>query len=388
MFIIFLMLINPFIAAIISLFGVMYSNSKQKIYLLVIIIFIASICFNVVPHSNKLVDLYRHYDLMDNIGQYSLPELFTNKVITTNVIYDSPLSFLTMYLIAITQKFGFLPFLSILITYSLFFNIILDFSKQNHISKNVVTFAYLFVISIYPFLAILSGIRNNIAIALFCHATFKILICNKNNSKYYFMLFGSALIHNSLIIPIALFILNKCNKKKIRFGIRTICLIWAIFIPFLKKVFIMINNNYFKSLSNKLGTLINTMNAEGVQWYYLVISIIIFGFFLWFYKVNYKEEYFKYKEYSNLVQLVLLFTIGSIFNTTLLTRMFYLLTILIIPLLMQFMKKINNQKMIVLYLVFIVMYISSYKQIAVLSEVDFELTIIDILTNTIFSYFS
>ncbi len=158
------------LALCLLLFSVNYSKYYPRI--LVKVIFVAWIValagIGICIDPKESYDLYRHYELINRVRQssYSLSFFLSQGCKNLNANYQYTYVFnILIYLIARFFPNQALPFLTIIVTYSVFVYILLTEFKKNLTNRDIVLSMALFTV-LMPYLYVYSGIRNALAGAI------------------------------------------------------------------------------------------------------------------------------------------------------------------------------------------------------------------------------
>ncbi|PGT89046.1 EpsG family protein [Bacillus sp. AFS040349] len=284
-----------------------FPREKLNYYFLLISFILAIIGFFVVP--NNTMDLYKHYQVLEAIRISGI------EVVSNHNYYDSlPIFRIYFYLISFLQYNGFLPAITVFITYALTFKTIYKLGIRYNVSKLGMLLAMLFFVGTFNYLGLLSGIRNMLAFSVFAYFLYIDLVEKKNSLFCWLIYILLCFFHSSTVVLVLfrllLYLYNKFTGKIINI----VLIAWSF------GSFMIIN--MLDSLTDiKLFKLL-IMQIEGystldyypiipaISKYLILITIMIT--FLYFMNVN--KSIKELKGITRFSALIIAFTIGSITN--------------------------------------------------------------------------
>ena len=272
-----------------------------KRYFLFVCLILSGIAFFFQPPDN--FDLYRHYQTLDNFRANGWTAVKNIYFFSTAPVYA-----LYFYFISILPMNGFLPAITVFITYYLTFSLIYKISLKYKVSKKNTMMVFIFVIFGLDYLSAISGVRNILAFSIFAYCLYYDLVEEKNRILCFIVYGMMCLLHNSCVIllgfRIVMFLYNKYTKRIFQI----VFFLWGIFVPFIVKVLDSIPNYYLNQISEKIKTyFVGMMFNANLTLFNLGMSILILVIVVAYKNID--EHYSKHTDY---LILAVLFTIGSV----------------------------------------------------------------------------
>ena len=219
-----------------------YTLPKKQVIFLLSLMVLALAFLGAFIEPKEAYDLSRHYDLLSSIknSSFTLTSYLKEGPEFLNWNYRYTYIFNVLcYLIARYLPFQALPFITILICYSLLMYIVISyFGEGNLINKNIF-FSICLCQATMPYLFIYSGIRNGLASSIIAFAIYRFVYCNHN----YFEL-GLLAIVSILVHPIGFVILPFFAFSKIKPGIK------SMVVPFVLPTAVFAVTEYLRANSS------------------------------------------------------------------------------------------------------------------------------------------
>ena len=284
---------------------------KLKILSAFFIIMVSILSSLIIPSENY--DLYRHYNTIDLIRKYG----FSVKTENDSFILIK----LLFYFISLLKTNVLLQVISCLISYSIFYYILNDFSIRKNMSIKAYIFSILIMFCFTPFEIIYSGVRNSMAFAILALAIYREFIEHKKNFITYFLYILPVFIHFASLIIIGIRLIFCIYKKFYKY--RLLLLLWSICLGGLSKIFIKSNIKYISKLGSQVKYYIGGYSGDiKIFIIYLFMAIFILILLQFIFKSEKKLE----KEDSLLlIELILIISLGSLCAPEIFKRMLYIL---------------------------------------------------------------
>lgn len=208
-FLILLTVLSPVFAIPFFIIFLFMVEPKYKVYVMIMLsVSLGVILFQIVP--NETMDLYRYYKIIDTFREISFnPLLLFNN--------SDPITYGLMYLVSKTYNNHFLPFISIILFYFLYYKAINELLCIYNLEKKYYNKAIFFILSIVIIIGTGTGVRFSLAIAMFMNGIVA-YIKGKNKMIPFLWFIMSILSHITMFIPFVLYmicILLKNKPKKI-----------------------------------------------------------------------------------------------------------------------------------------------------------------------------
>lgn len=331
-----------------------YKNIKTLNIICCVILSI--LAYNLEPF--RKLDIYRYYTQIDIGMQSGFTYILKHKDFAA-----LPTAGMYVSLFVILKNKFLLPMVTCFIYYFFISDIIIKYSKINKKNKFGLIISLIAFYTISNYLGVVSGIRNPMAISLFCYFLYKDLIFNENFKKSLIIYILLCLFHPSVIVLLIIRFLIIFDKRFDKF----ICislLLWTGLKTFIISMLLNTKNNVYISLiKQKLTNYdINEANAvANVSLYTLVYLLFYISclliFIIYIIKSNNNSSNNNSKlNFDRYFKFLICFCIGSIFEYHLFVRfsrsILMLIAFPIINLISN--KKFNNKNSwIVIFLILI-----------------------------------
>lgn len=329
------MIISIFIVtSILPAFGLNMKSIKS--YFWITIIGLSVLAFMYIPI--EAVDLYRHYQMLDQLriegfSYFSLHKWDTLWIWSTYA-----------YLISLLKYNGFLPAITIIIGYGCILNTLYKCCIKFNLSKYDFIFSFVFFLFLFNYVELLSGIRNMLSFCIFSHFLYIDLIENRKKSLCFIIYFLLCFLHSSMIIPLIIRTMLFLCKKYILILNCLVLLFWNMFLPLIINLLSLFSDSDFfglllvqvKGYTSTASYEINNVIIRTIILFTLIVVLT--------YCLNKKQEIVKYRKYKKFVILIIFFTLGSINVYDIYVRYTSFLLMIILPytLFIQVKNKNNN----------------------------------------------
>lgn len=223
---------------ILFLFAVTYNYSfprKQAILLLVVLV-VSLALLGAITEPKSIYDLSRHYDLLNAIknSTFSLKTYLRNGPDLLNENYQYTFLFnILCYVIARYLPFQVLPFFAIILSYSCFLYVLIDFFGKKELTNRNIFLSIALCQVIMPFLFVYSGIRNALAASIVAVGIYRFFLVNHSYLELAIITVCSVLFH-----PIGFVIVPFIFVSRITPGIK------SIFVPFVLPSIVFLITEY------------------------------------------------------------------------------------------------------------------------------------------------
>lgn len=319
-----------FYVAAVIIFAIVYLFTPKKYIwfpFAVLTILFAVLAYHILPDpADDLNIYYHHMDVFREMGRdglrYAINEdWFEWKTFRASLYY--------VYIISRFPNNNFLPAITILIVYSLSFDVLYKAAKRFEISKGGLFFAAMYVITTFWYYDVASGTRNGLAFVIAFATVYYHLVEKKN---IFICLAGylcAALMHSTGIIPIAI-VFAALITKNLKSKFINILFIFGISgsAALIEVLADLTDNSFIQSIAGRAEVHGNidphlnlSMGSGGGNTMYLVTLVTFFVvLFLVLYfgpnikKSRYSEELKTFLQYSS---LTMCFLLGCAFTSTL-----------------------------------------------------------------------
>lgn len=291
------------------------SKKNLKIYFFIVALIMSIISFHFDPPTD--FDLYRHYENLENFRTYGWD--FAN---STRIFNSLPVYAIYFYLISLLPLNGFLPGITVFITYYLLFCLIYKISKYCcNVSKIYIMMTFIFVMFATNYVYVVSSIRNLLALSIFSYFLFIDLVEQKNKVICFMVYIMLCLFHSSISVLLAFRILIYLYKKVTKVALKLIFLFWSFFLPIILDNINLFTGQYFNILSQKIETYSagDRYNLNVLLYNLVLVLIVAITIYIYIKKNKYKNNYSL--QYVNYISLIIIFTLGSIKQYDLFIRM-------------------------------------------------------------------
>lgn len=305
--------------------NIKYKDTNFKIFAFITIIAISVFAFNYEP--TEQTDLFRLYETIDTMRQTGGSFYNSNEIIT-NLLFT---------FVSKTDYNQLLPFIVSLIRYSIFFYLIYNFIRIDNINGLLLNLYIFFSFAYFPLIESISGVRYYFSITILNYALVTgFFFINKNiiNKILYFI---PLFVHTSSSMFLALRFLTVEKIYKFFKPFKYIILFWAVFYRLFANILLWIGLNFTITASRMLTFYIEEDRTISLRLTIarFVLVIIIYSMFLILKKSN-NDEFNKNIQYYNYIELVIFFTIGSIFFDVFFQRSVFFIALICMPLFFNF----------------------------------------------------
>ncbi len=275
--------------------------------------------------NGDYTDLYRfYYDIgIFRKHGWNTPDQYFKTAYST-----MPITKAYIYLISLLRIDGFLPAITCFIVYGLMAKLINEVGKKNNIRIVTICFAFLYFVALNNYKVSITNIRLPIAFALFMILIYNDLVKNKHKFLCYVGYFSLVLIHNSMIIWLAIYFLAKLAN---RFTLLYLCLFTLASNVLLQITSIILKNfpssNFINNILYKIDfytsqQMLESTRGEWQVWLIASLRFIVFAYML-FYIWQRNNHIIRNSNYNKLFifsVILCTFGIGSIWNFHLFNR--------------------------------------------------------------------
>lgn len=319
-----------------------------SIYLTVLSFTIFSFNYNPTIYT----DLYRHFEVVELIRSSGIDFYYKNELITS----------LLFNFVASTSYNQLLPTITSLIRYTLFFVIIYRFTKRYRIDGLHMRL-FLFVhFAFLPLIESISGIRYYFAITILGYTLIDDFFF-KRKVIYKTLHFIPLLVHTSTSMLLGLWLFSLKWIYQIIRPIRYILLIWSMFYSnlalFLQKVGVQLTD----TAANLLVVYVEEDRDISIN---LIISRCLFVaiiYYIWYMiKVFDNQTFNSHINYYRFVELLLLFTVGSIFIDVFFQRCVFFVSFICMPLFLHYFSsdKVGSKSKQIIYIILVILSVGMY----------------------------
>lgn len=344
------------LAIVIAIFLASTKMSYRNIWVLNLLccIILSIFAYHLVPL--KSLDIYRYYTQIEIAKQSGLEFILKH-----NDYSALPIAGLYVSIFVILNNKFLLPAVTCFIYYFFISNIMIKYSKNNKKSKYGLMIALIAFYLISNYLGVISGIRNPMAISLFCYILYKDLVMSASFKKCLFGYILLCFFHPSVIILLIIRLLLLLSKRHDKI-ICILLLLWTLMKTNLLTILLKVtNNSYILLLSQKLTSYDSTeANAVANVSLYTVVYLLFYIssvviYFIYKAKCT-RNDNNRNEKYDRFFKFLLCFCIGSIFEYHMFVRFSRsVLMLLSLPIInIMSCEKFNSKnKLLVLFLVLI-----------------------------------
>ena len=260
---------------------------------------LALACVTVEPPESW--DLYRHYELLEQMQQGGHRYIFTESIYT-----HLPVVNLLYALVAWIGVPGLLPCITVIACYGMLSYMLWDFHKKEKISTQTMMLCFLFNLALCPYFHMVSGIRNVLAYA-FC--AFGVYKEHYDKKKYFSILFSfiAVFIHPSALVILGLCFLLPIFRKWKLLGI--VAVLWSLFAEIMTKILLALPNAFLQGIGWKLQDYMGNMEFSNYK--ILFVKLAFFALLVFLMEAYQKRVSDSQKKYFSLFELTCLVAIGS-----------------------------------------------------------------------------
>lgn len=184
-----------------------YTKKELIIIITLLVISLSTIGYLMIP--SKTTDLFAHFMTMDKIRLEGFKEVTSvDNIFVIKILF---------FIVSLLKNNHLLPFVTIIITYSIYFMIFINYHKKYQIKKfdSIYFITLFFALCNYYYIA--TGIKSGIAYSLLALSIY--LVENKKKKIGYLLMLISIFCHGSTLILISLYFISKLKlfRTKYRF---------------------------------------------------------------------------------------------------------------------------------------------------------------------------
>lgn len=261
-----MMLISNAALEFIVLICLIFSSEKaieRKVKIAGVIMALTFSMIAFMTYPNEGTDLRRYYEILDQMELYSTGELFSEWIYAS-----TPVTVILFLIVKFLNIYNMLPFIAALITILCYTLIITNFVKIYSPSYATISIFILVVVAIYGLRALLTGVRQALAVAILCTAIYRIYVEKRFDWKSCLALTLSPLIHVG-VIPVALLIIAIRIIKK-----RWVLAVALYGIGLQLIAYVRISNPYIRYIQNKFLEY-NEIEYPDIRFFIVRIAIFV-----------------------------------------------------------------------------------------------------------------
>ena len=221
------------------------SYTKKELIIISILLIITLSTFGYLMIPSKTTDLFAHFMTMDKITAEGF-----NAITSVDNIFVIKILF---FLVSLFKNNHLLPFIAIIITYSIYFMIFINYHKKYEIKKFDSLYLIILLFALCNYYYIATSIKTGIAYSLLALSIY--LIENKHNKKGYLLMILSIFCHSSTLILVSLYFVSKLKIFKTKY--RFILLFTFLGARLIGSILSIIPISIFKYISDKISLYIN-----------------------------------------------------------------------------------------------------------------------------------
>lgn len=325
-------------------------KSNLKLTLIITLFSFSVIAFNYSP--SVYTDLYRHYKLLDLMRLKNDSFYYSHELITS----------LLFTLVAKTDYNNFLPLITTTIRYALFFFLLYIYIVKFNISSFNVKLFLFFYFAFFPLIESISGVRYYFAISILgCAIIYNYYFGKKIESVL--LLISSVLIHTSSSIFIFLRVLAIKKIYTVINPFKYLLLIWSLFYLQISTFFAQFDTSFSSTAASSIVIYVEEDREISLNLTIARVAIILIIFTMFFVYKKYCRGNFKDNiNYYNFLELILLFTLGSVFVDVFFQRSVFFVILICMPLFFDFFnsRTISGKLKRILVILIIVLSIGMY----------------------------
>lgn len=374
----------PILAVPLNLFGIIFFKGKiRKCYGLLLAISLAVMAYIWVP--NQATDLYRHHQELGFLTDFDVGQL--GVYVKSSL---EPVQYLVKFIVAQTGNFNLLQFLVILCGYFELFWLISDFAELKNIKNSRFLLLLVYAFTSVRFINFASGLWCNFAIINIAVGVYLEFFKKTKYLQYLFYILAAALHIGSLyVVFLVLFLKNMKMFRKVRFSVLiTMFLIISSF----GGIVLVINNIFgtdfaLVTMLNRLydGYFVNGDQFESLHTgWNLALPLInmLICLLLGFRHLNKKNM----EGYDSFLVYLSVCILATLINAGVFVRYGFLMAILALPLINNFLEETKNKRLIFLLTVMILSMSSLqfYRSCSQINSVGLDRQITSNVANNIF----
>lgn len=307
-------------------FGALRNHAaSRKEWTIFALFFVGGLCFmsvTLVPPQNW--DLYRHYELIQNMTLGGWRYIFTGSIYT-----HLPVINLLYGLISFTGIPQLLVVFVLCACYGILAYIISDCSKSEKIDSRFIACAILFNLALCPLLHVVSGVRNVLAFAI-CALAFHNELVHKSKTGAFLWYVTALFIHPASILIILLRLIFPIFLKMRWLGI--FLLFWSFLADLAASVLQRLPVAFLQDIGWKLKDYIENREFSGYK--ILLIKLVFLLSILLVARIaTAHEKNVNLQRYTAALELVILFIVGSFKVVFIADRLCFFVAFFAIPVL-------------------------------------------------------
>ncbi len=303
--------------------------------------------YHVVPIEGN--DLNAHYMAIDCMRNGQDPGQIYDLGQSSNPMF---LFRLFLRIVSVLPSNHYLQLITVLIVYSIFAYILIDYSVTRRLDVRLLSMAFLCHFSMCLMTATISGIRNVLAFALLSLAAY--LDFFKSFKRKWLQKLSISLIyiapifiHPASVVVVALRVVLFLFKRYPK--IMILLLLWRLGIGIVAGILLKIPLSLPSYLGFKINDYITSNNVfdDPRLW---IVQVVFLGFILYLlYSIRKTEMEPSFKNYYLFFSSIAIFILGGMSIYHLFNRMFIFLSFLMLPLLKQVFLTCKSQKTKIVY---------------------------------------
>ncbi|WP_281863139.1 hypothetical protein [Planomicrobium okeanokoites] len=301
---------------------------NYKVMILLSIAAFSIFAFNYNP--TVYTDLYRHYEFIELMRIKGFSYYYNHELITKYLFQ----------LVAETEYNQLLPFIVTLVRYSLFFLIFYKFIEKYGINNYYSKLYLFFFFAFFPLIESISGIRYYFSITVLgCFLIYDFYLSkNKMGAGGIFI---SLLIHTASSVYIFLRVLVIKKVYALIKPFRYLLLFWSLIYIQLSDFLLIFNTSFSNNAANSLIFYTEEDRAISLNLILSRLAMVITVFIMFLILKSQTlilED--KIRQYYNFIELLIIFTFGSIFLDVFFQRSIFFLALISFPLIFNFFESI------------------------------------------------
>lgn len=348
-----LTILFPILSAPLSLFGLIFAKGKiRKCYGFLLALSLAIMAYIWIPDES--MDLYRHQQQVRFLSDFDVGQL--SVYIKSSL---EPIHYLVKFIVAQIGDLGLLQFLVLLCGYFELFWMICDFAELKEIKRSEFLLLFLFAFISLRFVDFASGLWFNFALINTAMGIYLDFFKHKKYVQYGFYALAVFSHIGTLYMTIVMIIFSKFRIFR---TVKLPVLISVFLLAFSFGSIVLFLNNIFGANSSSIMTMMNSMynsyfiNGDrfndfytGWSFYFRIASIALcFVLAFWHNRKNILNEYSSFLIYS------MIFIVGTMINAEIFARYGYLMVLLSLPLITNFLRNSSSKKLRTFLIIFIV----------------------------------
>jgi hypothetical protein len=301
--------INPLFSSVFIVLGILKERKYNKQYSALLAGVFASCAYWVIPRGE--MDLTRYLQQITILGNMNWGD-FVEIGLSQDFLFIKNILF---YTIGKTGNYHLLPAVVIFISYYLMFYMMTDYANRMELKSSEVLMSLMFLVSVMPFISLVSNIRNILAFSIVAFGVYREYIQNKKNILTIICYIAPCFIHISslalILLRMTVIISSKRKHRNAIFIITGIVLFFLVldnvevvgYLPVVGEyfeAFIIKANNYLNNSSSDYAQYLQKSLFYKVQRLYFTLSVIFLLLIVYLIPLKSKglnlkfENYFKY----------------------------------------------------------------------------------------------